>query len=331
MVLFCCLAAAHAQDKKKPALKETDAAVMKELAQSWLPEGWVKGEDPCDWPGVVCTTVTESGVLSKSVATVVKSISLRGVCEHAAAIQTKDHWTCDLPSSLGKLSGLEFLYLNGNGFQGTIPSQLGNIKTLKALYLNSNELWGSIPDSLGKLSALEKLHLQGNKLTGDIPASFGSLAALHELQLQNNELQGSIPAELGQLKSLVQLDLSSNDLEGRIPPSLSALADLHALLLQDNMLQGGIPEDLFGASMRQLSRVDLSSNLLTGHVPLGVCRLDHLALFSVEGNSEMEGERLLCDSRHGRHADEENRAHCQQQMRSVLLCGRLHGASAAEL
>eukprot|EP00961_Rhodomonas_salina_P059719 801863-Rhodomonas_salina.1 len=108
VVLFCCLAAAHAQDKKKPALKETDAAVMKELAQSWLPEGWVKGEDPCDWPGVVCTTVTESGVLSKSVATVVKSISLRGVCEHAAAIQTKDHWTCDLPSSLGKLSGTEF-------------------------------------------------------------------------------------------------------------------------------------------------------------------------------------------------------------------------------
>lgn len=158
-----------------------------------------------------------------------------------------------------------------------------------------------------------QLDLSSNDLEGRIPPSLSALADLHALLLQDNMLQGqrfrSSSLLRGPAASLFHPPLACavSDAEPvrRFPRNWARYAystDLFQATCGPDLATpcrrnrawclrssprcptlspavrraGGIPEDLFGASMRQLSRVDLSSNLLTGHVPLGVCRLDHL-------------------------------------------------------
>ena len=51
------------------------------------------------------------------------------------------------------------LNLSENGLKGRIPSELGQLANLEYLYLGSNELSGSIPAALGRLTDLKRLDL----------------------------------------------------------------------------------------------------------------------------------------------------------------------------
>ena len=62
-----------------------------------------------------------------------------------------------------------------NNLTGSLPTEVGNLTGLTWLYLDNNQLGGSIPASLGDLTALRELHLYHNQLTGSIPAEIGNL------------------------------------------------------------------------------------------------------------------------------------------------------------
>ena len=52
---------------------------------------------------------------------------------------------------------------------GDIPSEIGYLTNLKYLYLAHNQLTGSIPSEIGNLTNLTGLYFDGNQLTGFIP------------------------------------------------------------------------------------------------------------------------------------------------------------------
>ena len=100
---------------------------------NWLNEaGWLSDPNVCDWFGIAC----------------------------------------DASPSIREIS------LSFNNLVGFIPSELGNLANLKFLYLSSNELTGNIPVELGNLTNLIQMELDFNQLTGSIPAELGNLSNL---------------------------------------------------------------------------------------------------------------------------------------------------------
>jgi Leucine-rich repeat (LRR) protein len=172
-----------------------------------------------------------------------------------------------IPSSIGFMSLLEYLDLSENLLTG-IPSSIGSLLMLVNLRLNDNQLVGSIPSSIGSLSKLEYLNLINNNLTGCIPSSIGSLSRLNVLSLENNQLTGSIPSSLGSLLALTDVYLNDNQLTGSIPSSIGSLSKLGDLILFDNYLTGSIPSTI--GSLSQLGNLQIHANRLTGSIPSSI-------------------------------------------------------------
>jgi len=93
-------------------------------------------------------------------------------------------------------------YFKANGFTGQIPSELGLLKNLTYLYLADNSLSGEIPSELGLLQKLTYLDFYFNFLTGHIPSELGLLQNLTNLDLSFNSFSGQIPRELTLLTKL---------------------------------------------------------------------------------------------------------------------------------
>ena len=72
-------------------------------------------------------------------------------------VLVEDSLTGTLPPELGRLDGLEYLWLGYNQLTGEIPAALGGLSNLKSLTLNQNRLTGAIPRDLGRLSRLEAI------------------------------------------------------------------------------------------------------------------------------------------------------------------------------
>jgi len=186
-----------------------------------------------------------------------------------------------IPSSLGNLVNLIYLFLSGNQLSGCIPSSLGNLVHLASLDLDANRLTGSIPSSLGNLVNLGSLHLAFNRLTGSIPPSLGNLVVLHDLDLSYNMLTGSIPSSFGNLK-LSHLVLRNNQLSGSIPSFLGNLGGLRSLLLDGNRLSGSIPSSL--GNLGNLRLLFLDNNQLSGSIPSSFSNLNPLGIISLTHN-----------------------------------------------
>jgi Leucine-rich repeat (LRR) protein len=69
---------------------------------------------------------------------------------------TKKLLTGSIPSELGHLDNLLWLYLNSNELTGTLPTELGLLTTMKDLQLYENQLSGIIPSELGQLSSMTR-------------------------------------------------------------------------------------------------------------------------------------------------------------------------------
>ncbi|MYG34896.1 MAG: hypothetical protein F4205_05330 [Gemmatimonadetes bacterium] len=127
-----------------------------------------------------------------------------------------------IPPELGDLDKLQRLDLSWNNITGPIPAEtLGHLTNLEELSLEGTELSGPIPRELGNLTSLTKLDLSYNhKLTG-IPPELGNLTNLTFLRLYQISASGdSIPSELGKLTNLETLDLTFSYISGPIPPEL---------------------------------------------------------------------------------------------------------------
>jgi hypothetical protein len=138
--------------------------------------------------------------------------------------------------SLGVLTGLQFLSLNGLALT-TIPTQIGRLVALIQLNLFDSELTGTVPSQVGNLRNLTALIVHTNKLTGTLPA-LDMLTKLASLDTRNNVgLGGSMPALPLSTRSLITLNCSFTAL----PPNLSALTALTSLYVNQNKLIGPPP------------------------------------------------------------------------------------------
>ena len=184
------------------------------------------------------------------------------------------------------------LFLQRRGLNGTIPSALGDVSSLEWLYLHGNDLTGSIPAELAELSSLTRLYLNHNELSGAIPAQLGEMTGLHQLYLHRNELTGTIPAELGDMTDLQWLSLYSNEFTGTIPGELSSLSNLRRLYLHDNDLAGPIPVDDL-VMLTDLTHLYLDSNPIGGEIPVELgtmTNLTHLRLQRAGFTGEIPSE-----------------------------------------
>ena len=83
--------------------------------------------------------------------------------------------------------------LDDLGLSGNIPSEIGNLESMEFLWLEDNQLTGPIPSGIGNLEHLKYLILQYNQISGPIPSEIGNLSNLEILKLDNNQLTGFIP------------------------------------------------------------------------------------------------------------------------------------------
>jgi len=137
-----------------------------------------------------------------------------------------------LPESIGNLSSLQTLFLNGNQLT-TLPESIGNLSSLQTLVLNGNQLT-TLPESITRLTSLQSLDLSINKFT-TLPESISKLESLIELVLSGNNLS-TLPESIKNLKSLIVLYLDNNKLT-TLPESLTKLESLQTLAISDNKLK----------------------------------------------------------------------------------------------
>ena len=146
------------------------------------------------------------------------------------------HYPRTIPPSLGDLSRLQKLDIQGNGFTGVIPRQLGYLSNLRELYLNDNDLSGKIPPLLGDLPQLETLYLAGNDLTGCIPNGLKTVADNDFDETDLEFCDGTSPSDppLPEFK----LDSRTSDRRIEVGESFTLTAEMH--LIEGDGEGGGI-------------------------------------------------------------------------------------------
>ncbi|WP_281239387.1 leucine-rich repeat domain-containing protein [Flavobacterium praedii] len=188
-----------------------------------------------------------------------------------------------IPSSIGDLTNLKYLQLQGFGLTGAIPISIGKLTNLEELILAGNFLNEPIPSEIGKLTKLTNLNLNWNPLTGTIPNEIGFLTKLTYLGLGSTQLTGSIPSSIGNLSELINMEICYNDLlSGTIPAEIGNLKKLKLLYLKNNDLHGVIPVEI--GNMTDLENVHLESNQLDSVVPSSLKNLSNLQVFFISGN-----------------------------------------------
>ena len=112
-------------------------------------EGWNASDlSPCSWGGINCTAAGR-------VSEIVLTYQLPPLEGH-------------LSTSLGELTSLEVLWLDGNLLSGSIPPEIGNLSSLMVLSLSFQNFSGEVPPELFNCRNLVQLWLNGNNFTGNI-------------------------------------------------------------------------------------------------------------------------------------------------------------------
>ncbi|TKW36364.1 hypothetical protein SEVIR_2G435700v4 [Setaria viridis] len=164
-----------------------------------------------------------------------------------ALVLSSNNFVGSLPSEVGGLTKLVFLYISGNNLSGSLPDELGNCQSMMELCLDGNSFNNSIPASISKIQGLVLLNLTNNMLYGAIPQQLGLMTGLENLYLAHNNLSGEIPATLENMGSLYQLDISFNHLTGQVPVHGVFANTTGFLFVGNNRLCGGIQELLLPA------------------------------------------------------------------------------------
>ncbi|GJV74947.1 leucine-rich repeat-containing protein [Tanacetum coccineum] len=151
------------------------------------------------------------------------------------------------PPSICNMSGLRYLDMSHNSFDGVIPQCVGNISnSLQMMDLGNNSFQGTIPNVFEEFIQLEGLILNGNRLEGGVPSSLSKCESLRVLDLGNNHLNGTFPGWLGDLPSLQVLVLKSNNFHGNIQPSFAGKSPFPNLQVLDLSHNGFCTDIDFG-------------------------------------------------------------------------------------
>ncbi|KAM1301395.1 hypothetical protein ACFX2H_012437 [Malus domestica] len=153
-----------------------DVIALQRVKQSLQnpPPDW--SGDPClprqySWTGITCSLGPRVRVVSLNLTSMGISGSLSPSIANMTALSNillgKNKYTGPIPD-LSSLKLLEKLHLEDNHFSGNIPSSLGSIDSLHELFLQNNNLTGEVPDSLVGKSGLD-LRTSGNSFSAPPP------------------------------------------------------------------------------------------------------------------------------------------------------------------
>ncbi|XP_074275149.1 LRR receptor-like serine/threonine-protein kinase RPK2 [Silene latifolia] len=230
---------------------------------------WLSTTDHCTWPGVTCSSSSNSHVTSLNLA----GKNLAGTLHSAA----------------GNLSELRFLSLQNNAFSGDIPPEIGNLRRLETLELQSNNFSGRIPNLV--VSSVRVVNLSFNLLTGPIPEGLIGFGRVRVLDLSNNQLSGKINLGNGDCLFLQHLKLSNNFIVGNVVREIGRCVNLRTLLLDGNILEGSIPPEI--GAISELRVLDLSRNSLTDEIPKGLGKCRKLSVIVLTNLEEYRDDRSL--------------------------------------
>lgn len=142
------------------------------------------------------------------------------------------------------LTKLNWALMDGNAYNSSVPSVLGSLPELEYLYLSDSFISGDLSYMQGMPKINEHWIDFNPGLTGTIPTSIGALSTLQSLSVAVTNLIGPIPTELGNLPNLVQMWLFGNNLTGTIPSQLALPPTLTILQLEENALVGTMPAEI---------------------------------------------------------------------------------------
>uniref|UniRef100_A0A1J3FC10 non-specific serine/threonine protein kinase n=2 Tax=Noccaea caerulescens TaxID=107243 RepID=A0A1J3FC10_NOCCA len=102
--------------------------------------------------------------------------------------------TGPFPEEVGKLELLVGLGASNNRLSGHIPQTLGDCLSVEFLYLQGNSFDGAIPD-ISRLVSLANVDFSSNNLSGRIPQYLANLPLLRNLNLSMNNFEGRVPTK----------------------------------------------------------------------------------------------------------------------------------------
>jgi hypothetical protein len=260
--------------------------------------GWLSNSSFCTWAGVMCVPNWPCDSVS---ALDLRAFSPRGPIPESVGslVNLRAFWSSfaasfsSLPESLGELSSLVVLQVNGNV---QLPESLGNLQMLQNLTITG--LSGRLPLGLWALQSLRFLNLQG-RFVGPISDGIGQLTELREIMLysflDSSDWLGDLPDTFSNLLDLesVQISVGSSSgrpiLKGNFPVSLANLPRLRVVALSGNfsspsvipdfeapleelMVSGfnfasGISSTFCSAVGKTLSQLSISGGFLQGPLP----------------------------------------------------------------
>ncbi|XP_027922886.1 receptor-like protein 52 [Vigna unguiculata] len=193
-----------------------------------------------------------------------------------------------LPMSIGLLSELEDLYLEGNRLEGDVTeSHLSNFSKLRYLSLSNNSLSVKFVPTWVPPFQLQNLGLRSCKLGPSFPSWLHTQSSLSDLDISDNGLNYVPDWVWDNLQNMRTLNMSHNNLSGPIPNISLKLPHTPSVILNSNHFEGKIPSFLLQASELMLSNnkfsdlfsficnqgnsemwiLDLSNNQLKGQLP----------------------------------------------------------------
>jgi hypothetical protein len=142
------------------------------------------------------------------------------------------------------LNRIEFIDLDGNAFNSTVPTALGRLPNLQFLYLSDAFISGDLSYMNGMSSIREHWADTNPDLSGPVFDFIGAIPTLESWSVTFCSLTGTLPSTLGNLATIQQMWLYSNQLNGQIPASLGTLTEMRILQLEGNSFTGTMPTEV---------------------------------------------------------------------------------------
>ena len=177
-----------------------------------------------------------------------------------------NHFTGQIPSTVGNMTKLQHLDLANNHLSGQIPKSIGSLPVLQVADFSENQFTSLESGLKFNYHSMEVLSLAGNRkltmnFTGLLEALEPINVSLRILNISDCNFFGKISTKLWDFRNVILLDLKNNRLSGELPkPTDNFFMVLLYFHASANNLSGEIPAQF--ARLQMLQFLDVSENPL---------------------------------------------------------------------